>query len=274
MSPERSRLRALICPRCGSERPRSRFRGLATRSLRTAATCSALVAAMTSCSGGSHGGTIAGSTASTNGRPTVALAALSRNVPAVESVHIPKRARAVCRKLSLIAPLCPSRVPRAPYASAQRAPGFSGPTGSGATAVCLSDRLRGVSVSGRACRIQIFALEAGAPKGPRPRAARPPHYIHIVVYATRGRLGRSRFSVLPFAWPRTLSPTSAAVVGRTAGDPLLLAANANATVVLAPPFPNGGEMGGHLIVRWQRQGVDYAVSIHAWSPLPAGRFDT
>jgi hypothetical protein len=27
MSPERSRLRALLCPRCGRERPRSRFRG-------------------------------------------------------------------------------------------------------------------------------------------------------------------------------------------------------------------------------------------------------
>jgi hypothetical protein len=38
-------------------------------------------------------------------------------------------------------------------------------------------------------------------------------------------------------------------------------------VVLAPSYPSGGEQGDHLIFRWSRDGVGFAVGLHAWEPL-------
>ncbi len=39
------------------------------------------------------------------------------------------------------------------------------------------------------------------------------------------------------------------------------------TVVLAPNFPTGGEQGDHLIFRWKRDSVGFAVGLHGWEPL-------
>jgi hypothetical protein len=39
------------------------------------------------------------------------------------------------------------------------------------------------------------------------------------------------------------------------------------TLVLAPIFPLGGVDGDHLIYRWDRDGVEYSISLHAWTPL-------
>ena len=39
------------------------------------------------------------------------------------------------------------------------------------------------------------------------------------------------------------------------------------TVVRAPPYPAGGEVGGHLIFRWRAGRTGFAVSLHAWSPV-------
>jgi len=39
------------------------------------------------------------------------------------------------------------------------------------------------------------------------------------------------------------------------------------TLVLAPGYPGGGEQGDHLIFRWRRGPVEYAVGLHAWEPL-------
>jgi hypothetical protein len=234
--------------------------------LRRAAGCVALVVATASCSGGGDKGTAPVAAPTAPAQPTVALGAVADAAVPVRFVSMPQRARAVCRTLRLMVDVCPRRVPAAPYRRARAAPGFAGPVGSGATAVCLDNRLRGVPVGARACSIAIFALEAGAPTRGQ-QAARPPHYVHVVFYATRGRLLRARFSVLPFAWPKSVRRPALTNAARTRGPPLLLAARAHATVVLAPPFPNGGEMGGHLIAHWQRDGIDYAASIHAWTPL-------
>ena len=36
---------------------------------------------------------------------------------------------------------------------------------------------------------------------------------------------------------------------------------------LAPSYPVGGEIGGHLAFWWRAHGNNYLVSIHAWEPL-------
>jgi len=36
---------------------------------------------------------------------------------------------------------------------------------------------------------------------------------------------------------------------------------------LAPPFPNGGQLGDHLVFQWQRSRRTYVVTLHSWAPL-------
>lgn len=38
-------------------------------------------------------------------------------------------------------------------------------------------------------------------------------------------------------------------------------------LMLAPAFPIGGQIGGHLNFVWSADGTDYAISLHAWRPL-------
>jgi hypothetical protein len=41
----------------------------------------------------------------------------------------------------------------------------------------------------------------------------------------------------------------------------------DSTLVLAPSFPVGGVDGDHLILRWQNDDTEYAVSLQAWKPV-------
>jgi hypothetical protein len=36
---------------------------------------------------------------------------------------------------------------------------------------------------------------------------------------------------------------------------------------LAPSYPNGGQISGHLSFWWRKRGVGYVISLHAWEPL-------
>ena len=33
-----------------------------------------------------------------------------------------------------------------------------------------------------------------------------------------------------------------------------------------PPFPNGGMIGGHVVLHHRQSGTEIAVTLHAWSP--------
>src|SRR5439155_3371642 len=169
-----------------------------------------------------------------------------------------------------------------PFARAKRPPGYRGVAARAAIAQCMSKRGRGVPITSRACRFQSWGLEAGAPAGlpaDAPaglpgkrlgyRGTRPPHYVHIIIYAGRGNPANKLF---PFAWPRRRV--------RTIGDsllrpsrrlPIALAhvrwANHDGELVLAPPLVFGGEVGDHLIFHWRASGVDHVVSLHSWAPL-------
>jgi hypothetical protein len=202
---------------------------------------------------------------------------------AVATQQLPAPARRICLKLRLVASMCPTRVPKGLYTTARRPPGLPGPYADGGWATCRGQASHAVAIGNRACRVQGFYVEAGSPAGipvnaplgmpgrrlPPGRRTRPPVYVHLILYATRGSLT----STLPFAWPgtpthlrnglerRSLHRTHALDFGqvRWAGH--------NGHLVLAPPLINGGELGDHLIYRWHSQGIDHIFSVHAWEPL-------
>jgi hypothetical protein len=193
----------------------------------------------------------------------------------------PKGALAICRRLSLIRTTCPGRVPIGPYAQARRPPGFTGPAAGGAIAICADNHMRGVPLTSNACASQTWILEVGAPAGLPPDAppglpgkrlgpsrTRPPHYVHIIVYAARGRLAAK----FPFTWPQGPARTiSDSLLGPGRRVPVFLGhrdwAGHRGTLLLAPPLIFGGENGDHLIFRWHRGDVDHTISLHSWAPL-------
>ena len=188
---------------------------------------------------------------------------------------------AICRRLSLIGATCPRRVPVGPYAHARRPPGYSGLAAGGAIATCADSRMRGVTLTSSACASQTWILEVGAPAGLPPDAppglpgkrlgpsrTRPPHYVHIIVYAARGSLAAK----FPFSWPHgpaqaisdgLLRPGRKAAIFLGRRD----WAGHRGTLILAPPLIFGGENGDHLIFRWRHRDVDHTVSLHSWASL-------
>lgn len=206
----------------------------------------------------------------------------SRGARPVAMRPTPGGALDVCRRLALIRPTCPRRVPVGRYAHARRPPGYKGVSAEGAIAFCADSQTSAVPITSRACTEPSWILEVGAPAGlppdappglpgkrlPAARRTRPPQYVHIIIYAARGSLA-PRF---PFAWPEGPARRirdSLLRPGRA--EPILLGSpvwsSRRGTLILAPPLISGGENGDHLIFRWSRGGVDHMVSMHSWAPL-------
>jgi hypothetical protein len=202
----------------------------------------------------------------------------------------PPSALAICRRLALIRPSCPRLVPIGPYAAAKRPPGYRGVAAGGAIALCGDERLRGVSITNSTCRYQTWSLEVGAPAGLPPDAlpgipgkrlgsdrARPPQYVHIVIYAARGPLEQKLF---PFAWPHDQAHAiKDSLLRPKRRQPISLGsvrwAGLDGQRVLAPPLLFGGEVGDHLIFHWKAAGIEHAVSFipgpHSVRRLPHSR---
>jgi hypothetical protein len=103
---------------------------------------------------------------------------------------------------------------------------------------------------------------------PPGQRTRPPQYVHVEVYAARGSLAE-RF---PFAWPRgPARPVRDSLLRASRTMPIFLGSRAwsgvRGTLILAPPLVFGGEDGDHLLFRWEQNGVDRVISMHAWTPL-------
>jgi hypothetical protein len=81
------------------------------------------------------------------------------------------------------------------------------------------------------------------------------HHAFPFRYATTGRAAQLRDGL--FARPRK----AAVYFGKRHWG------GKRGTLVLAPGYPSGGERGDHLIFRWSRGGVDYAIGLHAREPL-------
>lgn len=178
---------------------------------------------------------------------------------------MPEGADEICRELELLAPACPASVPDSRYGAAGPPIGVDGPYADGGYAVCLRRREG-------ACVSEAFHLEGGVPTG-NPARDRPPRFVHVSLHAARGSLDRQ------FPWlqckgsaededPEALltEPRETAVC---LGDEVV--GERRGTLVLAPPYPSGGEAGGHVAFLWREGGVSYAATLHAWAPVAETR---
>jgi hypothetical protein len=148
-----------------------------------------------------------------------------------------------CRRFARLRPACPENIP-------------------------VVDDSHGRARSFRSGRDHVlFFSEWGGPyPGLTPKNA-PPRFAHLVVHA--GDLD----GAFPFAWPTRRAAIRDPIPNKRRTAILLGAvtwSGKQGSVVLAPSFPTGGIDGDHLIFRWTEGGKEYAVTIHAWSPLGAG----
>jgi hypothetical protein len=93
----------------------------------------------------------------------------------------------------------------------------------------------------------------------------PPVHIHIEIEASLGSpIGAS-------SWPTGTYPATDALLNPKRTQPVSLGwvrwYGTYGQLVLEPVFPLGGEWGGHLIFRFTRSRVNYAVTLHAWMPV-------
>jgi hypothetical protein len=174
----------------------------------------------------------------------------------------PARALAVCRSLPRVRDLCPERVPAGRYGGAGKPPGLAGPYAQGGYAVCLDERGEQAAIGSGACVSEIFHLEAGAALGEDVRTNRPPRFVHVSLYASE-RSVPALFGLRGWCSGRRkpLADDTLLARGRTRGACL------GRQLALMPPFPHGGELGGHLVLHRRRAGAELAVTLHAWAPL-------
>ncbi len=182
--------------------------------------------------------------------------------PAVAMTAMPPGAARVCARFDVLAPSCPASVPESRFGLAGPPIGQNVPYADGGYARCLE---RGAGD----CTAAVFHLEGGVPSDD-PRRDRPPRFLHYALYAAEGKLDRH----FPFELPCT------GPVVRDEADRILVApretaaclgeaelAGQEGTLALAPPFPAGGEAGGHLLFFWRDGGVTRAATLHAWAPV-------
>jgi hypothetical protein len=154
-----------------------------------------------------------------------------------------------CRGLALLRPACPLRAPvvEGKYRT------FATRDGEGT----------------RYPPLHVFDMERVGPRPPTDAAwLRPPYGVHITVAA--GDVKR----LTPFIDPtprtratrlteriRSSKRTKAVSFGMRRWNGM------RGILYLAPPYPNGGQLGDHLAFQWSARGRTNVVSLHSWSPL-------
>lgn len=113
----------------------------------------------------------------------------------------------------------------------------------------------------------VFDLQHGVPHDRSLVGNRPPRVVHMTLYT--GNLGQALGGM---AYPRTRrNATLGDDIVAATHSPLLFGpvtwAGRKGALFLAPSYPTGGEIGGHLAFWWRAQGNNYLISIHAWKPL-------
>jgi hypothetical protein len=151
-----------------------------------------------------------------------------------------------CRSAPKLRPECPHVLPR-----------MQGPAPHWETSVCRAGRdgCRGTAWD------DLELVDAGF------NGDRPPVWSHVSFFA--GDLS----SAFPFGYPR--SGARRMVVDGLFRKPRRKATfigsftwgGHRGTLVLAPSYPAGGEQGDHVIFRWRRGHVSYALGLHGWEPL-------
>jgi hypothetical protein len=160
----------------------------------------------------------------------------------VALMDLPAAHAAECQRFAPVRPACPKGIPVVDDSEGRARAFRSGPD-----------------------HFVFFAEWSGPYPGVTPKNA-PPRFVHLVVHA--GDLD----GAFPFQWP-TRSADIPNPIPKNRRAALLLDAatwsGKHGTVVLAPSFPAGGIDGDHVVFRWTENDNEYAVSIHAWSPLAA-----
>lgn len=181
---------------------------------------------------------------------------------AVAMTSTPGRALASCRAIRVLRNLCPTQVPAGGHPGA-------------ATTVCGAT---GTSSSGKAsivslrCTAGEWSYTTSSPL-PGTRHAKsvgyssippPPWFVHVDISAARG----GRFC----GWPHEMNARhiNDALLGH---GPVSFGSarwfDTQGRLALAPQYPEGGEVGGHLAFCGTANGVGYAITLHAWK---AGSF--
>jgi hypothetical protein len=152
---------------------------------------------------------------------------------------------AYCRRSKKLPLTCPKLLPR-----------MSQPPPHWETSVCLAGRSGCLGLTWDV----LDMVDAGY-------GNRPPIWSHISIYAgnlktafrfaypTNGVRPRPLDGLFAKSRPKALFVGSYRWGGKVG------------TMVLAPSYPSGGEQGDHLIFRWKRDNIGFAIGLHAWEPL-------
>jgi len=125
-----------------------------------------------------------------------------------------------------------------------------------------------VSGPHRVNQFWVLDLQHGAPDDRKPQRNRPPGVLHITIVA-----GAVAELLGGMSYPNTRREAmlSDGIVARKRREPLLFGSrdwgDRRGALFLAPSYPFGGEIGGHLTFWWRSHSTNYIVSLHAWEPL-------
>jgi hypothetical protein len=179
-------------------------------------------------------------------RPSARAAAKVARRP-VMIMSLPGRLLARCRSAYVLRPVCPRLIPK----------------------------VSGLVVSGpvvqrpRATGFTDFDLEHGAPHERKTWLNRPPGVLHLTLVA--GRRPGNLFGSMLYPGSKATATLKNGQSTRTRNRPLLYGTRRwgghRGSLFLAPSYPYGGQIGGHLTFWWRKGGQGYVVSLHAWEPL-------
>jgi hypothetical protein len=159
-------------------------------------------------------------------------------------MDLPAQPASLC-KATPLRPACPGVIPRVPSSPALV---VSGPQ--------------------RVNQFWVFDLEHGAPNDSSPTRNRPPGVLHITIYS--GNIGQA-IGGMAFPGGRRNATLRNEIVAGKRPKPLLFGpvswSGKKGALFLAPSYPVGGQIGGHLAFWWRAHGTNYLISVHAWEPL-------
>ena len=176
-------------------------------------------------------------------------------VGSISMMDLPSRPASRCAATPLL-PACPGVIPRVPYKLVG-----GGVVGGGPAGIVVSGPLR-------VNRFWVFDLEHGAPDASSPRHNHPPGFLHVTIYT--GDIPQANAG-LPFPGARRNATFRNGIVATKRPTALLFGqvtwSREKGALFLAPSYPLGGQIGGHLAFWWRAHGTNYLISIHAWEPL-------
>jgi hypothetical protein len=121
----------------------------------------------------------------------------------------------------------------------------------------------------RANGFAVFDLQHGAPHERRTRLNRPPTVLHLTIVA--GPTPSNLFGGMAYPGSQRTARLGDGLDVGTRRRTLLFGSRRwgghVGSLFLAPSYPFGGQLGGHLTFWWRSGGTGYVISLHAWEPL-------